>query len=398
LTLTLTKALAEDALVERLAASGLRGRGGGWFETARKWKAVRVEGGRPVVVANGAEGEPGSFKDRYVMLRRPALVIAGIALAARAVGAREAIVFLKGSFDRPAAALKKAVEAARLDGLGVDVRRGDDGYVTGEETALLEALEGRRAWPRPKPPLPAAVGLEGRPTLVQNVETLCRVPAAIADPEGFRRGETTLVTLWGDVVKPGVREVPLGTPLRRVIDEHGGGATEQIGLVFPGGPSGPPLLPDELDTALDPDVLRAKGTVLGTGAMLVVGASACPLAVAASVAAFFERENCGQCPPCAVGTASLARILGAFEKGGARARDTHDLHDVAGFMAVHGYCAHSRTAAAVATGMAGRFSDEVEAHVAGGGCPVPGRRHPDPFAPGSPERSAVAAAFEEQVR
>ena len=397
MTLTLSPALAEDALVERLAASGLRGRGGGWFEVARKWKAVRVEGGRPVAIANGAEGEPGSFKDRYVMLRRADDVIAGLVFAARAVGAREAIVFLKGSFDRPAAALERAIDAARLDGLAVDVRRGDDAYVTGEETALLEALEGRRAWPRPKPPLPAAVGLFGRPTLVQNVETLSRVPAAIADPEGFRSGEATLVTLWGDVRRPGVYEVPVGTPLRRVIDEHGGGSTEPIGLVFPGGAAGPPLLPDELDTPLDPDALRAKGTVLGTGAMLVVGASACPLAVAASVARFFERENCGQCPPCAVGTASLARILRALEEGGSRPRDPRDLHDVAGFMAVHGYCAHSRTAAAVATGLARRFQAEVEAHVAGSGCPSPGRRHPDPFSPGSPEQSAVAAAFEEQV-
>jgi NADH-quinone oxidoreductase subunit F len=381
-----------------MSASGLRGRGGGWFETARKWRAVRAEGGRAVVIANGAEGEPGSFKDRYVMLRRPDDVIAGLAIAARAVGASEALVFLKGSFDRPAAALERAIGDARLDGLSVSVRRGDDGYVTGEETALLEALEGRRPWPRPKPPLPAAVGLEGRPTLVQNVETLSRVAAAVADPEGFRRSETTLVTLWGDVRRPGVYEVPLGTPLQRVIDERGGGATETILLVFPGGPAGPPLLAEELQTPLGPDALRASGTALGTAAILVVGASACPLAVAASVAGFFERENCGQCPPCAVGTASLARILRALESGGSRPRDTRDLHDVAGFMSAHGYCAHCRTAAAVATGLVRRLEDAVEAHVAAGRCPSPALRHPDPFAPASPERAAVERAFEEQVR
>jgi NADH-quinone oxidoreductase subunit F len=395
--LTLSPSLDRDALVERLAASGLRGRGGGWFEAARKWSAVRREGGRPVVIANGAEGEPGSFKDRYVMLRRPDAVVEGLMLASRGVGASEAIVFLKGSFDRPAAALERAIHDARPDGLEIRVRRGDDGYVTGEETALIEALEGRRAWPRPKPPLPAAVGLEGRPTLVQNVETLSRVPAAIADAEGFRRGETTLVSLWGDVVRPGVYEVRIGTPLSRVIDEQGGGATEPVGMVFPGGPAGPPLLADELDAPLDPDALRAKGTVLGTGAILVVGGSACPLAVAASAAGFFERENCGQCPPCAVGTASLARIFRALEQGGSRPRDPRDLRDVAGFMAVHGYCAHARTAAAVATGLAQRFEQEMEAHLAGGRCPST-RRRPDPFAPGSPERAAIAAAFEEQVR
>ena len=389
--------LTPDALLDRLAASGLRGRGGGWFEAARKWRAVRVEGGEPIVIANGAEGEPGSYKDRFVMLRRPDDVIAGLVLAARAVGAREAVVFLKGSFDRPAAALSRAIATARLDGLSVEVRRGDDGYVTGEETAVLEALEGRKPWPRPKPPLPAAVGLRGRPTLVQNVETLARVASALADPQAYRSGETALVTVWGDVRRPGVHEVPLGTALRGVIDEHAGGATEPVGLVFPGGPAGMPLRPSDLDLTLDPESLRAKGTALGTGAILVVGESACPLAVAASVAGFFEREHCSQCPPCAVGTASLARILRAIESGGSRPRDLRDLSDVAGFMSGHGYCAHCRTAAAVATGMARGFADAVEAHL-GGGCPWPERRHPDPFAPGSPERAAVEAAVQEQLR
>jgi NADH-quinone oxidoreductase subunit F len=387
-----------DALIERLAASGLRGRGGGWFEAARKWRAVRAEGGEPFVVANGAEGEPGSHKDRFVMLRRPAEVIAGLALAARAIGAREAVIFLKGSFDRPAKALSSAIAAAALNGLSVEVRRGDDSYITGEETAALEALEGRKPWPRQKPPLPAAVGFRGRPTLVQNVETLARVPAAVGDPEAYRRGETALVTVWGDVCRPGVHEVPLGTALARVIDEHAGGATETVGLVFPGGPAGTPLGADDLELPLDPESLRAKGTALGTGAILVVGESACPLAVAASVAGFFERENCAQCPPCAVGTASLARILRAVESGASRPRDLRDLHEVAGFMSGHGYCAHCRTAAAVAVGMTRRFAGALEVHVGGDGCPWPERRHPDPFAPGSPERAAVEAAVLEQLR
>jgi NADH-quinone oxidoreductase subunit F len=359
---------------------------------------VRVEGGDPVVVANGAEGEPGSFKDRFVMTQRADDVVRGLGLAARGVGAREAIVFLKSSFEGPAAALEAALDAAELDGLAVTLHSGDDSYIVGEETALLEALEGRRAWPRPKPPLPPAVGLRGRPTLVQNVETLARVPAAVADPDGYRASETTLVTLWGDVRRPGVYEVPLGTPLARLIEDHGGGTPEDVGMVFPGGPAGPPLGPTELDTPLDPDVLREAGTALGAAAVLVVGASACPLAVAASVAAFFERENCGQCPPCAVGTASLARILGTLETGGARPRDLRDLADVAGFMSGHGYCAHGRVAASVASGLVRRYSPAVEAHLQEGRCPEPGRRHPDPFAPGSPEAAALEKAALEQLR
>jgi NADH-quinone oxidoreductase subunit F len=389
--------LTPESLVDRVSASGLRGRGGGWFEAARKWRAVRAEGGRPLVVANGAEGEPGSFKDRFVMLRRPGDVLAGLRLAARAVGAREAVVFLKASFDGPAQALEQALARSADDGLAVRIERGDDGYITGEETALLESLEGRRPWPRPKPPLPAAVGFEGRPTLVQNVETLARVTEAVADPEAYRRRETTLVTLWGDVRRPGVREVPLGAPLRALIAEHAGGATEEIGLVFPAGPGAPPLLESDLDTPLDPGALRAKGSGLGTGALLVVGASACPIAVAASVASFYERESCGQCPPCTVGSASLARILRGLEANGTLPRDLRDLHDVAGFMSGHGYCAHCRGAAAVATGTVGRLAAAVDAH-AGAGCPWPERRHPDPFGPGSTERTALERAVAEQLR
>ena len=387
-----------DDLVDRLQVSGLRGRGGGWFPAGRKWKALRVEEGEPVVVANGAEGEPGSFKDRYVMMRRADDVVRGLSLAARAVGAREAIVFLKSSFDHPAAALGAALGSAELDGLAVSLHRGDDSYIAGEETALLESLEGRRAWPRPKPPLPPAVGLRGRPTLVHNVETLARVPAAADDPEGFRASETTFVTLWGDVRRPGVYEVPLGTPLSQLIENRGGGTPDGVGMVFPGGPAGPPLGPGELDTPLDPEALREAGSALGAAALLVVGASACPLAVAVSVAAFFERENCGQCPPCAVGTASLARIFRGLESGGARTRDLRDLADVAGFMSRHGYCAHCGSAATVATGLARRYSDAIEVHVREGCCPAPDRRHPDPFAPGSPERDTLEKAVEEQLQ
>jgi NADH-quinone oxidoreductase subunit F len=379
-------------LISRVAASGLRGRGGGWFPAARKWAAVRVEGGEPFAIANGAEGEPGSVKDRHVMMTRPGDVLRGLALAARAVGARDAVVFLKRSFDRPAAALEAAARGTDLGGVSVSLQRGDDSYITGEETALLESLEGRRPWPRPKPPLPAAVGYQGRPTLVQNVETLCRVPAAVADPDAYRESETTLVSLWGDVHRPGVYEVPLGTPLHDVIDRHGGGATEKIGFVFPAGPSAPPLTVEQLAVALHPDDLRAAGSGLGTASILVIGASACPIGVGASLAAFFERESCGQCPPCLQGSRNLSRVLRAVEAGEARARDLHDLAEAAGFMAVHGYCAHSRTAAAAVTGLLRRVPSAASAHLADRGCARGGRSR-DPFHPASPERAAIEATI-----
>jgi NADH-quinone oxidoreductase subunit F len=382
-------------LVRRAEAANLRGRGGGWFSAARKWQAVRVEEGEPAVVANGAEGEPGSIKDRFVMTRRAPEVVRGLGLAARAVGAREAIIFLKGSFDAPAAALEKALREAPPDGVSVTLRRGDDAYVTGEETAVLETLEGRRPWPRPKPPLPAAVGLHGRPTLVQNVETLARVETALADPEGFRRAETTLVSLWGDVRRPGVYEVRLGTPIGHLIEENGEGAPDGVSMVFPSSSAAPPLLADRLDTPLDPDALRAAGSALGTASVLVVGATASPLAIAGSLTRFFESESCGQCPPCTMGTATLARAVRGLLARTARARDLADVAEAAGFMSGHGYCAHCRTAAAVTTGLLSRVAPDGTALLAGVGPAAKAyARHPDPFAPGSPERAAIEAALE----
>jgi NADH-quinone oxidoreductase subunit F len=355
-----------------------------------------VEEGDPLVVANGAEGEPGSVKDRYVMARRPEDVVRGLDLAARAVGAREAVVFLKGSFTAAADAVRAAVSRLGPSGLDITIRHGDDSYIVGEETALLEALEGRRPWPRPKPPLPSAVGYRGRPTLVQNVETLARVPAALADPEAYRSSETTLVSLWGQVRRPGVYEVRLGTPVGRVIEDHGGGAPDGLGMVFPGGPSSAPLTAAQAETPLHPDALREAGSSLGTAAVLVVGRSTCPLSVGASLAAFFEREACGQCPPCVVGTASLSRILRAVESGEARPRDLSDLAEVAGFMSGHGYCAHSRTAASSVAGLLGRFRADAEDHLRAGRCPRPGPAF-DPFGPASPERVAIESVLLEST-
>jgi len=349
------------------------------------------------VVANGAEGEPGSVKDRFVMVTRPLDVLAGVATAARAVAAREAVIYLKGSFAEAAAALQAALARASFDVPPVTVRRGEDGYIAGEETAVLETLEGRRAWPRPKPPLPAAVGFHGRPTLVQNVETLARVPAAVADPVAYRARETTLVSLWGHVRSPGIHEVPLGTSIRRIVEEQGGGAPDGIGMIFPAGPSCAPLTSSQADVPLEPDALRAAGSALGTAALLVIGATACPMAVGASLAGFFAREACGQCPPCVVGTANLARVLRALESGEARASDLAHLSEAAGFMSDHGYCAHGRTAAAAVGGLLKRFPDDVGAHLAARGCPRPANR-PDPFGPDSPERAAIEAALERATR
>jgi NADH:ubiquinone oxidoreductase subunit F (NADH-binding) len=341
---------------------------------------VAREDGDPFVVANGAEGEPGSIKDRYVMTARAADVLQGLALAARAVSAKEAVVYLKGSFAAAAAALERARAAAQFDGLPIEIRRGEESYVVGEETALLESLEGRRAWPRPKPPYPAAVGYRGRPTLVQNVETLSRVPSAVADPEAFRAAAQTLVSLWGHVARPGVYEVRLGTPLARVIEDQGGGAQDGVSLVFPAGPSAPPLAPERLDTPLDADALAAAGSALGTASVLVVGAGKDIASVMDSLSAFFERESCRQCPPCTVGTATLRRIASAAAAGTARAKDYDGFGEAAAFMKDHGYCAHCRTAATSVGALLARCGGS---RPAGSAC--------RPFDADSPERRAIEA-------
>jgi len=389
--------LSPEELLARLEASGLRGRGGGWFPAARKWRAVRAEGGTPLVVANGAEGEPGSIKDRHLMRTRPAEVLSGLALAARGVGAREAVVFLKASFAPEADSLRRALaEGASSAGLSVRVAHGDDSYVVGEETALLESLEGRRPWPRPKPPLPAAVGFEGRPTLIHNVETLLRLNAALVDPAAFRATETTFVSLWGDVGRCGLHEVPLGTPLRRVV-ERGEEAPDGVSFVLPGGPSSPALAFGQLDTPLDPDALRAAGSGLGTASLLVAGRSRDPFDLAVSVAAFFERESCGQCPPCVRGTESLHKVMRALRTREAKARDVADIDEVAGFMAMHGYCAHCRAGAGAVTRLVALNRPRIEDVLTATG-PAPrsagrttGGDSFDPFAPGSPQRRAIEA-------
>jgi NADH:ubiquinone oxidoreductase subunit F (NADH-binding) len=334
-----------------------------------------------VVVANGAEGEPGSIKDRYVMTARPSEVLQGLALAARAIGASEAIVALKRSFAAAAGALEGARAAADFPGLRIDIRLGEESYVFGEETALLESLEGRRAWPRPKPPYPAAVGYAGRPTLVQNVETLARVPAAVADPEAFRAAAPTLVSLWGHVARPGVYEVRLGTPIAKLIEEQGGGAPDGVSLVFPAGPSAAPLAPEQLETALEAEALAAAGSALGTASVLVIGRSSNLSSVLESLAAFFERESCGQCPPCTVGTATLHRIVGAVAGGTARQKDRSDFAEAASFMKDHGYCAHCRTAAASVGALLARA----------GGAPATTAHDCRPFDTDSPERRAIEA-------
>jgi len=378
--------------LSRLQASGLRGRGGASYEAWRKWNAVLAEDGVPLVVANGGEGEPGSIKDRFVMRTRPKDVLEGLQIALDTLGAERGYVYLKGSF----AEEEKRLAAAALEmGLAprVTIHRGDDTYVGGEETALLESIEGRAAWPRPKPPRPSAVGLFGRPTLVQNVDTLARVPEAVRAGRDFAASDTVTVTLWGDVRSPGAYAIAVGRTLRSVIEREGGGAVGNIGMVFPNGAQSMPLSAAQLDVALHPTSLGAVGSGLGTASILVLDDATTPHSMVESIACFFERESCGQCPPCVLGTTNLRQLVTGDRPPTIRLTPQAAMREAASFMLMHGYCSHSRAGASAVTKLFALWQDDLLGHLRGEALP-PGARERDPFAPGSAERRALEAFLE----
>ena len=352
-----------EALLERLAASGLRGRGGGWFPTARKWRAVRAEGGDAVVIANGAEGEPGSMKDRHVMTRRPEAVLEGLAIAAAAIGAREGLVFLKGSFDGPAAALERAVAAGAAGALPERIVRGDDGYVTGEETALLEAIEGRRAWPRPKPPLPAMAGLFGRPTLVQNVETLARLAQLARGDQGA--AGRTLVTRHLQrhrTTRTDVLEISLGVPLGDIlpVDDH-------VRAVLIGGYHGT-WVPVAVarDLTLDRAGLEPVGAALGAGVLAALPTDRCGLRETARVVSYLAASSAGQCGPCLNGLPRIAAGLQVLARPGAAPRRlVDDLWRWCGLLPDRGACRHPDGSVRLVASALDVFGSELRLHASG---------------------------------
>jgi len=312
----------------RLEASGLRGMGGAGFPTGRKWTLVAQQQATPkYVICNADESEPGSFKDRAILAELPHLVIEGMALAALAVGARSGWVFLRHEYAPEGRILSEALEEARNAGVlgrgilgsdfdfDVEIFLSPGGYILGEETALLEALEGRRGEPRVKPPFPVQSGLHGQPTLINNVETLAQTPYVL------RNGSVDFkfFSVSGDVERPGVLELPLGTPLQALIDGCGGMRDGRPLLaVLPGGASSAFLPADRVDTPLDWEPLREAGSALGSGGVVVVGEvvgeGADLLDLAANLTAFFRNESCGKCVPCRLGTRKAVELI---ERNGA---------------------------------------------------------------------------------
>ncbi|MEW6071870.1 MAG: NAD(P)H-dependent oxidoreductase subunit E [Planctomycetota bacterium] len=380
-------ALSPGATVERIVESGLRGRGGAGFPAGRKWLAVRrAPGERKLVLVNGDEGDPGAFMDRMILESSPFRVLEGLAIAAWAVGAREGIFYVRAEYplavERVRAALATCRERGLLarDGfaLEVEVARGAGAFVCGEETALIASLEGRRGMPRLRPPWPAEQGLFGRPTLVNNVETLALVPWIVRHgPEAFRAlgtarsPGTKVFALAGKVVRGGLVEVPLGISVREVVEEIGGGVApgRTLKAVQIGGPSGGCVPAELADTPVDYERLFAVGSMMGSGGFVVLDDTDCMVDVARYFLAFTQNQSCGRCTPCRIGTKRLLEIVDRVRTGRGRPDDLARLEELSRQVAASSLCGLGRTAPNPVLSTLRHFRAEWEAHLAGR-CPA----------------------------
>lgn len=380
-----------EGLLATLKASGLRGLGGAGFPTADKWRIVRQAPGDPkYVVCNADESEPGTFKDRFIMETAPHLVVEGMVLAGLVTGAREGYVYLRHEYGACEQALERALRDARQQGiLGPQILGSDrafdielfvspGGYICGEESALLEAMEGKRAEPRNKPPFPGTQGLHGRPTVVNNVETLALVPLILLrGAEWFRaqgrHGGAGLkfVGVSGHVRRPGVYEVPMGLPARELIFDLAGGLPHgrRLKAWAPSGPSAGYLPASLVDVPLEWDALARVGSMLGSGAVVVVGEGTCMLDMALNAVRFFRNESCGKCVPCRVGTQKLVELLTRVARGRGTEPDLESIADLDQALRLASICGLGQVAAKPVTSVLAHFREEVEDHVRRRRCP-----------------------------
>ncbi len=350
---SLRKALTEMSPADvnaEVDASNLRGRGGASFPTGTKWGFLPADTRPRYLVVNGDESEPGTFKDRLLLERDPHQLVEGIALSAYALDVSDAFVYVRGEYTKPARRLQRAIDEAYAAGhlgsnihgsefsLDVTIHLGAGAYICGEETALLSSLEGQRGEPRIKPPFPAVAGLYGMPTIVNNVETISNLPWIVANG-GFAYASigpptsagTRLVSLSGHVARPGDYEVVLGLSWRQLIYDIGGGIPDdrQLKAWVPGGASAPWFVPDEhLDTPVTIDDIAANGSMIGSGAVIVMDETTNVVAAALRIVRFFAHESCGQCTPCREGTTWLEKILDRILTGQGRPQDLDLLLDV----------------------------------------------------------------------
>ena len=384
--------MTQQEVIDEVLAAGLRGRGGGGFPTGRKWQfALNQNSAEKYVVCNGDEGDPGAFMDRSILEGNPLAVIEGMAIAGYAIGAQNGYFYVRAEYPTAVARLRKAIEEAKKIGLlgenilgtdfsfDVHIRLGAGAFVCGEETALLNSIEGKRGMPRPRPPFPAVKGLWQKPSIINNVETLACVPyilregAAKFASMGTERSKGTKVfALGGKVNNVGLVEIPMGTTVRDLIYEIGGGIPngKQFKAIQTGGPSGGCLTAKDLDTPIDFDNLVALGSMMGSGGAIVMDEDNCMVDVAKFYMEFICDESCGKCSPCRIGTKRILEILEKITKGQGTLQDLADLEDLSEAVKSNSLCGLGQTAANPVLSTMRQFKDEYIAHVVDKQCPA----------------------------
>lgn len=374
-----------DDIISELKISALRGRGGAGFPTGLKWSFMpRSAPGQKYIVCNSDEGEPGTFKDRDIIRYNPHALVEGMAIAGYTIGATAGYNYIRGEFWEPYERFEAAIEEARKAGLlgknilgsGIDfdlyTHLGGGAYICGEETALLESIEGKKGQPRFKPPFPASYGLFGRPTTINNTETLASIPMILKNGGKWflelgkpNNGGTKLFSVSGHVNRPGNYEVPMGTPFAELLEMAGGIRNgHQIKAVIPGG-SSTPVLPGHvmMDLTMDYDSIAKAGSMLGAGSVIIMDETTCMVRALARIAHFYYEESCGQCTPCREGTGWLARMIHRIEHGQGRAEDLDLLVNVSKKIEGHTICGLGDAAAMPVISFVKHFKEEFQYHV-----------------------------------
>jgi NADH-quinone oxidoreductase subunit F len=390
--------MTPEAVCNLLEQAGLRGRGGGGFPTGKKWNLTRIQPASPkYVICNGDEGDPGAFMDRSVMEGNPHSILEGMMIAARAIGAEEGFIYVRAEYPLAVKRIRQAIRDAEALGLlgpslwgtphalKLQVMEGAGAFVCGEETALIASIEGKRGMPSPKPPFPAQSGLWGKPTVINNVETLATVPLILAQGVDAYRSVgtdrspgTKTFALTGHVAYTGLIEVPFGTTLRSIIYSIGGGVTGATGQVEPdafkavqiGGPSGGCLTPSHMDLPLDFDQLKSVGAMVGSGGLVVMNQNTCMVSVARFFMQFTQNESCGKCVLCREGTRQMLVLLDDIIEGRATAETLDLLQTLAKAVQVGSLCGLGKTAPNPVLSTLRQFRAEYEAHVFHKRCPA----------------------------
>ncbi|MEH6651829.1 MAG: NADH-quinone oxidoreductase subunit NuoF [Motiliproteus sp.] len=388
------KRLTPEEVLQQVTDSNLRGRGGAGFSTGLKWSFMPRDSSAPTpryLVCNADEMEPGTFKDRLLMEANPHQLLEGMAISAYALGAEIGYIFLRAEYGRAAAHLQRALQEALDAGclgnnmlgsdysLTIHLHTSAGRYICGEETALINSLEGKRATPRAKPPFPQVCGLFGQPTVVNNCETLCNIPHILTNGADWYlslgRGHdsgTKIFGAAGNVRQPGLWERPMGTPIREIFEDCAGGMAEGYRMrgFLPGGASTDFLLPEHLDLAMDYDVIGKAGSRMGTASLIVLDDQTCPVAMVRNLTHFFAQESCGWCTPCRDGLPWAEQLLNEIEAGRGRMEDLDTLAWQCRFMGPgNTFCALAPGAAEPIQSALKYFRDDFERHITDKGCP-----------------------------